>query len=211
MKLVAAKNDDQTGALIAGPRLGLCLDFANTLAGRGSLRVESLHSFSDMAGWCRAGDLLSQAESERLLNWSRTNPVEAVSAFTEAIDLREAIYGIFGHLASGRDAEEAHLNRLNRALKEAPARGAVARIDAGFGWRIERDQTIAPSLLAPVVWSAGDLLTGKHLGRVRLCANHQCLWLFYDDSLRGKRRWCSMQACGNRAKTQRHYLRRKAQ
>ncbi|WP_370655437.1 CGNR zinc finger domain-containing protein [Candidatus Binatus sp.] len=24
------------------------------------------------------------------------------------------------------------------------------------------------------------------------------------------RRWCSMQACGNRAKTRRHYLRRKA-
>jgi predicted RNA-binding Zn ribbon-like protein len=134
-----------------------------------------------------------------------------VSAFADAIVLREAIYGIFAHLASGRDAEEENLNRLNRALTEAPPRSAVARTDAGFGWRIERDETMAAGLLAPVVWSAGDLLTGKHLGRVRLCANHQCLWLFFDDSLRGARRWCSMQACGNRAKTQRHYSRRKAQ
>jgi predicted RNA-binding Zn ribbon-like protein len=158
-----------------------------------------------------AGSFLSQSESARLLNWWRTTPTEAVSAFSEAISLREAIYGIFGHLASGREAEGEHLNRLNQALKEAPPRSGVARTETGFGWQIERGQTMAASLLAPVAWSAGDLLTGKHLGRVRLCANHQCLWLFFDDSLRGARRWCSMQACGNRAKTQRHYLRRKAQ
>lgn len=208
---MSAKNDGQSGALISAPGLRLCLDFANTLAGRGSVRFESLHNFSDVVAWCLAGSLLSQSESAQVLSWWRSNPVEAVSAFAEAIDLREAIYGIFGHLAAGRDAEDEHLNHLNRALKEAPPRGAVARTGAGFGWRIERDQTMAAGLLAPVVWSAGDLLTGKHLGRVRLCANHQCLWLFFDDSLRGARRWCSMQACGNRAKTQRHYLRRKAQ
>lgn len=208
---MAAKSDEQTGALIPGPRLALCLDFANTLAGRGSMRIESLHSFSDLADWCRAGKLVAQGESEWLLSWSQTNPAEAASAFAEGIALREAIYGIFGRIASGREAEAADLDRLNGALKGAPARGAVARTDAGFGWRIDRDWSMAADLLAPVVWSAGDLLTGKHLGRVRLCANHQCLWLFYDESLRGARRWCSMQACGNRAKTQRHYLRRKAQ
>jgi len=208
---VSAKSDSQIAALISAPELRLCLDFANTLAGRGSIRFESLRNFSDVVTWCLAGSLLSQSESAQVLGWLRSNPVEAVSAFAEAINLREAIYGIFAHLASGRDAEDEHLNRLNRALKEAPPRGAVDRTGAGFGWRIERDQTMAAGLLAPVVWSAGDLLTGKHLGRVRLCANHQCLWLFFDDSLRGARRWCSMQACGNRAKTQRHYLRRKAQ
>jgi predicted RNA-binding Zn ribbon-like protein len=211
VNLVASKDDEQTGALVPGPRLGLCLDFANTLAGRGSLRMDSLHSFSDLVGWCGADGLLSQRESEWLLNWSRANSAAAGSAFADGIALREAIYGIFGQIASGREADCADLDRLNRALKEAPARAAVVCGDAGFVWRIERDQTMAAGLLAPVVWSAGDLLTGKHLGRVRLCANHQCLWLFYDDSLRGARRWCSMQACGNRAKTQRHYLRRKAQ
>ncbi|MGD1213282.1 MAG: ABATE domain-containing protein [Candidatus Acidiferrales bacterium] len=206
-----AKSDGQIAALISGPRLRLCLDFANTLAGRGSVRIESLHNHSDVVAWCLSAGFLRQREAVRLLSWSLGNPAEAVSAFADAIVLREAIYGIFAHLASGRDAEEENLNRLNRALTEAPPRSAVARTDAGFGWRIERDETMAAGLLAPVVWSAGDLLTGKHLGRVRLCANHQCLWLFFDDSLRGARRWCSMQACGNRAKTQRHYSRRKAQ
>jgi len=58
--------------------------------------------------------------------------------------------------------------------------------------------------------SAGDLLLGPKLARVRQCANPACRFLFLDDSKAGNRRWCSMAACGNRAKAHRHYLRRKA-
>ena len=65
------------------------------------------------------------------------------------------------------------------------------------------------ALLAPALWSAGDLLTGPQLARVRECANDKCLWLFLDESKNGTRRWCSMSACGNRAKAHRHYLRSK--
>ena len=53
----------------------------------------------------------------------------------------------------------------------------------------------------------GDLLAGPRRLRVRQCANPQCQWLFLDDSKSGTRRWCSMSACGNRAKAHRHYLR----
>jgi len=204
---VEAESERASSTVIATARLGLCLDFANTLAGRGSVRAESLHSLSDLIGWGLAGNLIAQGAAAALLNWSRGNPARADSVFAEAIALREAIYGIFGHLAAGCEVEETDLNCLNRALTEAPGRCLVAPAGTGFGWRIESSPTSAVNILAPVVWSAGDLLTGRHLERVRVCANHQCLWLFYDDSLRGARRWCSMQVCGNRAKTQRHYLR----
>ena len=60
-----------------------------------------------------------------------------------------------------------------------------------------------------MVWSAGDLLVGPRLARVRRCANERCLYLFVDDSKSGTRRWCSMAACGNRAKAHRHYVRKK--
>lgn len=67
----------------------------------------------------------------------------------------------------------------------------------------------ASALLTPMLWSAADLLTGTLLGRVRECANDKCLWLFLDESKNGTRRWCSMKACGNRAKAHRHYTRLK--
>jgi len=64
-------------------------------------------------------------------------------------------------------------------------------------------------LLAPTLWSAADLLVGPQLQRVRQCANPACGWLFLDNSKSGNRRWCSMSACGNRAKAHRHYQRQK--
>jgi len=54
------------------------------------------------------------------------------------------------------------------------------------------------------------MLAGGQLARVRQCSNPQCGWLFLDNSKSGNRRWCSMSACGNRAKAHRHYLRQKA-
>lgn len=193
-----------------GPPLGLCLEFANTLAGRGgAMPVERLHEFPDLIDWSVAAGFLSEEEAAQCRSRARESPDRAKSVFANAIALREAIYRIFAHLAVGAEAEGEDVNRLNRALSETPVRGAVALGCSGFAWRIDANREAAAGLLAPVVWSVGDLLTSKHLGRVRLCANHKCLWLFLDDSLGGSRRWCSMQACGNRAKTRRHYLNRK--
>jgi predicted RNA-binding Zn ribbon-like protein len=43
--------------------------------------------------------------------------------------------------------------------------------------------------------------------RVRVCAHPDCILHFYDASRSGRRQWCSMAACGNRAKAARHYER----
>ncbi len=43
--------------------------------------------------------------------------------------------------------------------------------------------------------------------RLKVCADHQCLWAFYDRSKNRSRSWCKMAVCGNRAKA-REYRRR---
>ncbi|MDG9716823.1 CGNR zinc finger domain-containing protein [Streptomyces sp. DH24] len=45
--------------------------------------------------------------------------------------------------------------------------------------------------------------------RIRACAHEACVLHFFDTSRNGTRRWCSMAACGNRAKASRHYARTK--
>ena len=54
-----------------------------------------------------------------------------------------------------------------------------------------------------------DLLELLRAGpdRIRRCAGHGCVLRFYDGSRGGRRQWCSMAACGNRAKARRHYER----
>jgi predicted RNA-binding Zn ribbon-like protein len=88
-------------------------------------------------------------------------------------------------------------------------RNDLVRSDGQFAWRLAKFEPSAPYLVAPVLWSAADLLLAADLGRVRRCANDACLWLFIDGSKNGTRRWCDMASCGNRAKAHRHYLKHK--
>ena len=131
--------------------------------------------------------------------------------FERAIELRETLHRLFDAEAQDKTPAARDLAALNEALAAAPARTALRRERGAYGWEVDVKSGTALALLAPVLWSAGDLLAGPRLDRVRRCANPECGWLFLDDSRAGKRRWCSMQSCGNRAKARRHYHRSREQ
>jgi len=195
------------GAVLVAPRRDLCLDFANTLCYRGGDPQESLHDFGALVRWCAANATLTADACERALRWSDQHAEQAVATFADAIGIREASYRIFFAIAARRTPPPHAVAAVNHALDTAPARRVLVRGNKGFGWQIDRVGFSAPALLAPVLWSAGDLMVSPDTLRLRHCSNEQCLWLFLDESKNGSRRWCSMQACGNRAKAHRHYLR----
>jgi predicted RNA-binding Zn ribbon-like protein len=100
------------------------------------------------------------------------------------------------------------LQRSEDLLSWAAEAGGIALsiIKGQCKWQIVARKSMLAALLAPVLWSAGDLLAGPRLARVRTCANEDCRQRFLDDSKSGNRRWCMMSACGNRAKARRHYV-----
>jgi predicted RNA-binding Zn ribbon-like protein len=58
--------------------------------------------------------------------------------------------------------------------------------------------------LKRIALSALEVLKGAQPHRLKRCAAaDSCGWLFYDDSKGGRRRWCSMQACGTVEKMRR--------
>jgi predicted RNA-binding Zn ribbon-like protein len=195
---------------IATPRDDACLAFANTLSWRGrEAPLEELGDLDDLLHWAaRSVGLAANAVGE-LKSWAREHRAIAAKLFAEAIALRDVIYRIFSALASSDTVSDQDLAALNRALAAAPSRDRLAPTDAGYGWQIGPAPLTAATLLAPVLWSAGDLMARDRRRRVRLCANAQCLWLFLDQSKGGTRRWCDMASCGNRAKARRHYQRSK--
>jgi predicted RNA-binding Zn ribbon-like protein len=196
-------------ALVPATRAELCLDFANTLCWRGSdSPSEALANPDELLAWC-AAVIGADPAIDRLAGRWRSHPGRAQAAFTEAIELREVIYRIFSAIAGAGEPSLADLEKLNRALATAPARTRLASSGGRYAWQVERLTVSVTHLLAPVLWSAGDLLTGPGLRRVRQCVNNKCLWLFLDDSKSGTRRWCSMSTCGNRAKAHRYYLKTK--
>jgi predicted RNA-binding Zn ribbon-like protein len=80
---------------------------------------------------------------------------------------------------------------------------------------VTRDGTVREALpvepalpLWRVALSAREFLLAPSRERLRVCAADDCGWLFLDSSKAGRRRWCRMADCGNRAKARRHYARR---
>jgi predicted RNA-binding Zn ribbon-like protein len=63
--------------------------------------------------------------------------------------------------------------------------------------------------LLPIGEAAMNLLCYGDLSRVKKCERDACVLYFYDTSKPGHRRWCSMSACGNRAKSAAFYERSK--
>jgi predicted RNA-binding Zn ribbon-like protein len=189
---------------IPAPADDLCLTFANTRYWRGkSAPTETLADRDDLLRWVGQEIGLDETVSRGLMP-------EAPSAFQEAIGLREMIHGLFVQAAGQGAIQPAALAALNAALGRAPRRAVLSVIGRDRGWAIVPDGAAVTTLLAPILWSAGDLLLGPRFERVRQCDNPVCGWLFLDDSKSGNRRWCAMSACGNRAKAHRHYEKRKA-
>ena len=127
--------------------------------------------------------------------------------FNSALALREAIYRIFLELGEGRAPPPGDLDVFNRALAETPQRLGISARGGAYSWVVAAPAVSLGGVLAPVIWSAADLLTHAGDRRIRRCANDKCRWVFIDRSKGGTRRWCDMSSCGNRAKSHRHYAR----
>ncbi|HYM04679.1 MAG TPA: ABATE domain-containing protein [Stellaceae bacterium] len=195
---------------IGAPRDDLCLDFMNTRYWRGSEPpTETLGSLDALLEWAAQSSGIEPAAIKRIGRRWHEDGHAGDAAFDEAIRLREVMYRVFGAVAGAKKPAPADIGALNAALAEAPPRTRLVQNDAGFVWQVDRLAPSVTALLAPVLWSASDLLTAKRRERMRQCANERCLWLFLDDSKSANRRWCSMSACGNRAKARRHYHKQK--
>ncbi|HEX2091777.1 MAG TPA: CGNR zinc finger domain-containing protein, partial [Longimicrobiaceae bacterium] len=126
-----------------------------------------------------------------------------------AVELREAIYGIFSTLAGGGEAPQEELEILNRELSRAMSRARITAAGGQCDWAWQ-DTGELDRVLWPVARSAAQLLTSEDRVRVKECAGDDCGWLYLDTSKNRSRRWCDMKDCGNRAKVRRHYHRHRA-
>ena len=197
------------GRLVPAPGEELGVAFANTRYWRGTEPpVEELNGLGDVLAWCESAGSIDARTQTTLEAWANRHGTEAARLFDEAIAARERIYGLLSATAAGEAVAERDVEALNRLLAAAPTRTSLEAGQDGNRWRLPAATPTAASLLAPALWSVGDLLAGARLQRLRLCANPKCRWLFVDDSKSGTRRWCTMRACGNRAKAHRHYLRK---
>jgi|SoiMethySBSTD1v2_1073268.scaffolds.fasta_scaffold948750_1 predicted RNA-binding Zn ribbon-like protein len=174
------------------------LDFCNTRAGWDAPPVprgEWLRDYDTLVGWAAYADLID-ADEEASLRGRSGARAEAVLA--DARRLRERLRS-----AVLDPTDRRALAGVSKAVRAA-AEGLRLVPGPRPTYRVDAARRIELPLLR-VAWAAGELLTGGELDRVKTCPGDDCGWLFLDRS--GRRRWCSMDSCGNRAKVRAHAAR----
>ena len=170
---------------LAFPFLGgrPCLDFVATLGKRHATPLERLPDPGTLGRWITEAGLATE---------DGPLPVTARD-LAEARALREAVYRVVRSAMAGREPDEADVRLVN----EVAARPDLAPQLGARRWTARHPVRAA---LATVARDTVLLAGGPLLERVKECGNPDCSLLFLDDSQARRRRWCSMDRCGNLAK-----------
>jgi predicted RNA-binding Zn ribbon-like protein len=186
----------------------LCLDYCNTVGGkRGAIPREKLNSYDDLLSWSEEAGLTSTSESSALRTKAETDPAEAASVLSRAINLREGIYRILLATLEGAAPSGNDLALLNSELARLMGRMRISPDATGraFSWQWAGGEAEMDQPLGPLAHSAASLLASpQDLAHVHQCRGDNCGWLFIDSSRNHSRCWCDMRDCGNRAKVRRH-------
>ncbi len=169
-------------------------DFVNTLRERWARRVETLASPGDLGLWLHRAGLLDAPPT--------VVPADLLAA---ARDLREAVDTCLCARIAGAGPDPAAVAAIDAWLPEAVA---PPRLRLPGPALVGPPPADARRALAAVALDAARMLgTPAEAARMRICASDRCSARFYDRSPAARRRWCSMQGCGNQAKARRHRAR----
>lgn len=178
----------------------LFLDFANTVEMSAGVPVDHVPDAGALRAWLRDHGLLSDRTS--------ASAVEAeLPAFRAARDL---VRDVTARQAEGRSPTRDQLRRLNAILREGTHYHELRYEARGGRFTVGQVGGELPQARATIAGSLAHYLADHDADRLRVCANDGCRWLFLDRSPAGRRRWCDMRTCGNRAKVARHRARRRS-
>jgi predicted RNA-binding Zn ribbon-like protein len=145
----------------------------------------------------------------RLLAQYETSPAIGAEMLTRLRRVRKAMRGVLEAAAARQAPQATDLDEINRALRTHYIYELVPAPD-GVSLDHRHQGDPVDGAIARLSESIARELIQGDTSRMRICENPQCHWVFKDTSRTGKRKWCSMRSCGNRAKVARHRARLKA-
>lgn len=198
-------------AIFVGDSPGL--DFLNSIATPVDTPVDWIADGEGYVRWLEQAGLVP-ADVLREMR-KRALPGELDRVAEQARSLREWFRGFLRERMGRplRTEDLAQLKPLNRLLERDET---FRRIAAGEGEQhLFELQTVRrwrqpDALLLPVGEALAQLVSTEDFAQVKACEGPTCTLLFLDHTRGHARRWCSMAACGNRAKQAAHRRRVKA-
>jgi predicted RNA-binding Zn ribbon-like protein len=183
--------------------LDACLDLVNTVELTDGVpedhvpTVDSVIAFLADHGLAHEDDLRRQAHRD------------GAAWLTRFQGARAAIRELWDAQVEGRAPAADALAVLNALLDRGPRvelRATLAGVEVAHR---HPDGDPTGEALARAATPLVDAIADGQTDRFRICANDGCRWVFEDVSRAGRRRWCDMSTCGNRAKVRRFRSKRR--
>lgn len=111
------------------------------------------------------------------------------------LDLREGLYALL--LAPRREWTREAARLFNRTIRDAPL---AATVTSERTVRIASPDRTFEGALGKIVSLLVHCYFAGQWKRFKVCANDECLKVFYDDTRSGVRRWCGRR-CGDKIRT----------
>lgn len=185
----------------------LCLDFVNTVHDRmNEPDRDYLSSFEHLWQWSVKVGIIDPKIYDHSRGIVRSQ-ARSAKFLKEAKFIRELLYRMFKARILGKKITGQDLGAYNKILSKCLSKLQIEPGKKGFSnkWNIVPGEL--SMVVAPIIYSAYELLLSEKLERVKECPN--CGWLFLDTTKNGKRRWCSMKTCGSNVKALEWYHRQK--
>lgn len=157
---------------------------------RGEL-IDLFKSEEDVAEWLDQAnihaDFAQELELKKLLEFRKKSRL----ILTEIID--------------NESLDEDDIASLNDYLKNYKSHYQLEISSEGYQLNNSKTYYSTEELIGFFAFELATLLASDQWKYLKRCLNPDCVLMFVDNSRSHKRRWCSMDTCGNRAKVSKHY------
>ena len=170
----------------------LAVDFINTQFECHDELVDLLSCFDDLYRWAAEMDVTLDPDDTSM-------NIDAIR------ELRSALKTLLmAHIDKNTLPNET-LALVNQYLINAPTQQQLVSVDQSVELQPLHKKLSTDQLFGKIVHEASTLLNSPYSQQIKHCSNEKCVLIFVDTSRSKKRRWCSMERCGNRAKASNFY------
>ncbi|USG63094.1 CGNR zinc finger domain-containing protein [Sneathiella marina] len=187
----------------------LAIDFANSHERIGQ-EADGLSTFEDLLTFLKSHGHLHEDEASDLHMFLFQNPGRCQAVVDSLTKLRTTFKSVLTQMAQGWPADPGFFEEINSHLAVFKSFHKVVPTEDGMELKSVIAEEGPEKLLFPIIRDIADFLASDHPEKTKICANDDCGLYFVNLSRNGRRRWCSMSTCGNRAKVNAYLKRQEA-
>ncbi|MFJ2043185.1 CGNR zinc finger domain-containing protein [Paenibacillus taichungensis] len=168
--------------------------------------------YHDWRGGDRSEDRLGKTEWQQgfLKQWQLNASVPASSEEEGALrNFRNELQALATRLSDGNALSNQDLEWLNAMMKEGQVIRKLNVGDEGLKLALIPVGTQWKQVMAEIAADFAITVVEGDGGRIRICDNTDCRWMFYDDTRSRTQKYCDDKMCGNLMKVRRFRAKQK--